>query len=169
MQSRVVVAELHVCAVNGKQVTSRRGEHHRHYELADQTPFEMRVAVDGAADCPWRARPRLEAGRAVCDGPANQPVDRHARIGANSPVIDARHLTAAKPEHDPADSLVGDQDVRAAPQRAHRDASAPSKRQDRARFVGVAHVDQPIGVPADLERRQRCERSVAMDPIGGNC
>ena len=83
VQPAVVVGEFH--GRPGTSWISARpcGDRTHLDEIADVSPLEMRVAVDGAADGPRRAGPGLQPGESVGDGPAHEPVDRDACIGAH--------------------------------------------------------------------------------------
>ena len=115
----------------------------------------MGVAENGAADCSRRAGPRFEPSASVQDRPAHEPIDRDGRIRPDLPLVNQRNRPASRPNHEPADSPIGDEDIRSAAKHRHPDAGPARRRHGRDDFIAVARFEEPLGRSANPERCQR--------------
>src|SRR5439155_10806704 len=67
--------------------------------------------------------------------------------------------------HDAANAAVRDADIGAAAKQRHRDPRVARDFERASNVVGAMREDEPVGGPAELERRERRERRVTRDPI----
>ena len=126
----------------------------------------MRVAVDRAADGPWRAGPFGDAREGVADREAHEPVDRHTGIGPHAIRRRPGDLAAVPAQDQAAHAPVAHQDVRAPAEARHGHAGLARQPQDRQRLVRAAHLGEDVGRAADAQRGEGRERRVPPHALG---
>ena len=167
---RSTVAKGERVAIERENVSSRRDALDRRHRRCYLAAVGARVHEECAADRSRDALRVLQAGEPARDRRPREPAEPYGRARphlAPALALSPGEVREASPElhHDPRNSPVRDEQIRAAAQERHAhgvSARGPQHRPQLGRCVGE---DEQVGGTADAERGVAGERLVGPGPI----
>ena len=169
MKDGVVVAEIHVARVDRLALALRAedlarlehlGDEHRALALGRRRE-EVQVLPDRAADGARNADEVLEPRPAAVHGFRDQVAHHRAALHPELAVVAPALVVRDIADHDAAEALVADQDVRAEPEHEVRDAELARRGHRQREVVRGSGLAEQIRGSADLERGVRRELDIA--------